>query len=358
MRPRPADLQERRRPVRGEDGLVAHLPAVDPRGPPHQGRHADAAFLQGALASGERPVVREALTAVVRGEEDEGVPLLTGRLQCPQHLADRPVQVLHQLRVLRHGTAVLVPQRALLARLDPPHDLGALLLVALGDPRPVRRREVEVEQPRPAVLAPDVLTGPLGQNARVVPQVLVRDVTFIQVVLPAEPQLRVVLQGTAEVPEELVPARLRGGVVRQVAAVPLADQRGRVPGVAQQRGERRVRRFETRGLVRDGFREAALRTPGKAPGVEAEAGGRAGRRTGVGVREPHTLAREAVQVRGLDVRRAVDGQIGPAEVVAEDEEDVGAPGTAVRGGAERLPPGARPRLRPRRREARRPRRWR
>ena len=45
-------------------------------------------------------------------------------------------------------------------------------------------------------------------------------------------------------------------------------------------------------------------------------------------------AREPVQVRGLDVRSAVRREVGPAEVVPEDEQDVGAACVLAAGGAE------------------------
>ena len=250
-----------------------------------------------------------------------------------------------------------MPQRAAVARLDPPDDLGALLGVPVGDPRPVRGGEVEVQQPRLAVVvAGDVLARPFGDDPRVVAQVLVLGVALVEVVLAAQAQLGVVLQRPAEVAEELVPAGPGRAVVRQVPRVPLADQRGGVAGLLQQRGQRRVRGLQADRLVGDRLGQPALGTARVAPGVEAEAGRRAGRGARVGVGEPDALAGQPVEVGRLDVRGAVRGEVGPAQVVTQDEQDVGPRARRPRAARNSRSPGpACPLRRPRRpRRGRRP----
>lgn len=179
-----------------------------------------------------------------------------------------------------------------------------------------------------------VLDGPLGQDLRVVAQVLVLGVALVEVVVAELPELGEVLQHAPVVAEELVPARLGGAVVRQPAAVPLADQGRRVTGLLEQRGQGRVVRVQPLRPVRDRLREPALRTARIAPGVQAEPGRRAGRRPRVGVREAHALPGQPVQVRRPDVRGAVGGEVRPAEVVAEDDQEIGT--LSGRGGGTRL----------------------
>ena len=60
-----------------------------------------------------------------------------------------------------------------------------------------------------------------------------------------------------------------------------------------------------------------------AAGVDAGPGRTAQRRLAVGAGEPHPAGGEPVDVRGLQVRVAVAGQVVPPELVAHDEQDVG-----------------------------------
>jgi hypothetical protein len=121
--------------------------------------------------------------------------------------------------------------------------------------------------------------GALGDDVRVVAQVLVLDLVFVEVVGAVVVDLGEVVEAAAEVAEELVPAEAGGAEPRQVAAVPLADQRRVVALALEQRGERGV---VERDAV-DGVRRAdRLAQPtGKpariAPGVQAEARRRADR---------------------------------------------------------------------------------
>jgi len=75
---------------------------------------------------------------------------------------------------------------------------------------------------------------------RVVAEVLHLDLVLEQVVVAVVVELREVVEAAAEVAEELVPAEPGRAEPGQVAAVPLADQRGVVALALEQRGERRV----------------------------------------------------------------------------------------------------------------------
>jgi hypothetical protein len=106
--------------------------------------------------------------------------------------------------------------------------------------------------------------------------------------------------------------------------VPLADQRGLVPGVADQGRQGRVSdRDAVDGVGHaDRLRQAARQTAGIAARVETEPGRRAHRGRRVGLCEPHPRRGQPIQVRCPDLRRAEAGQVGPAEIVGEDDEQV------------------------------------
>ena len=59
-----------------------------------------------------------------------------------------------------------------------------------------------------------------------------------------------------------------------------------------------------------------------APGDQRNAGGRADGRVGIGLIEAHALGGEAVQMRGLEIGGAIDAQVGPAQIVGQDENDI------------------------------------
>jgi hypothetical protein len=107
--------------------------------------------------------------------------------------------------------------------------------------------------------------------------------------------------------------------------MPLADHRGRVAGLPEQRRERRVPRWDAVPLVGAGDRllEPALEPPGIPAGVERDPRGRAHRCGSVGGGEPDAVRRETVETRGADVRRPVTAQVGPPAVVGEHDEHIG-----------------------------------
>ena len=66
-------LEEGRHPVHGDGELLGDRPGGRARRPAHHVGHADAAFHQVHLAADQRPVVGEALAAIVAGEDDDRV---------------------------------------------------------------------------------------------------------------------------------------------------------------------------------------------------------------------------------------------------------------------------------------------
>jgi hypothetical protein len=125
-----------------------------------------------------------------------------------------------------------------------------------------------------------------------------------------------------EVAEELVEPVHRGQELVPVPEVVLAELPGRVAERLQQLGDRRIlglqadRRARDSDLAEPGAEDALAGDERRAPGGAAL--------LAVGVREPHPLVRDAVDVRGAVPHQpvAVAAQIGDADVVAPDHEDV------------------------------------
>ena len=130
-----------------------------------------------------------------------------------------------------------------------------------------------------------------------------------------------------------------------VAQVPFAEHAGGVAGFLQRVGDRDLIERQC-GDVIDGPQRAALPVEAidAADGVDAGAravlaahqrGARrlAVRAAGVAARESHALGGQAVDVRRFVVLAAEAGDVGVAQVVGQDEDDVGFTGF-VRAGAE------------------------
>ncbi len=86
------------------------------------------------------------------------------------------------------------------------------------------------------------------------------------------------------------------------------------------------------GGAGDRLLQAAAQAVLVAPGDQREAGRRADRRVGVGLGEADALPGQLVQLRRGEVGLAVDAQVGMAQVVGQDEDDVRL-FAAARGGA-------------------------
>ena len=121
--------------------------------------------------------------------------------------------------------------------------------------------------------------------------------------------------------EVIEAAVLRPEFLVGVTQVPFADHVGRITGFLQRLGQRPFVGRQAVAVVGEDHQ----RLQAVAHRIAAGHQGRAGRGAhghAVEVFEPHTLVRELVDVRGLDVAAAI-AEVGIAEVVGHDEDDVG-----------------------------------
>jgi len=122
--------------------------------------------------------------------------------------------------------------------------------------------------------------------------------------------------------------------MRCIAEMPFPDQRGEVARLLQMPGEGRLRMGQV--MQRSGFDELPLlwafarplrpdrhvQPRGMLAGEERRTARRAdGHRVGMG--EAKALLRESVEVRRLMQIRAVAAEVAPAQIIGEDEDDVG-----------------------------------
>jgi len=317
------DVQERGHPVHRDRMLRRDRAGRhDPRPPDNVG-HPDAAFGQVHLAADQRPVVGEALAPVVAGEDDERVLAQPAGVERVEDPSDSFVHLPDHLLVDRHRAALLVTDVGI--------DFGSGPAVAPGLPGPVRRRVVKAQQERPAVRCPqpDVVDRLLAQQVgQVVAFVMGRIAVAHEVVPPLAVDMTEVADAAGQRTEmKLVPAQRRPEM-RRVAKVPLADQRGRVAGLAEQRRHRRMlgRKADRRAAVEARGHRFLGRAPQLvlvAPGDHREPGRRADRRVGVSAIEAQALFRHPVEARRNRCAPAVTAEVGIAEVVGNDEDEVG-----------------------------------
>jgi hypothetical protein len=283
--------------------------------------------------------------AVVGEEDDGGVVAQSLRVQEAEERADVVVEVLD------HG--VVAPQvvaalgRSRLLRWGRPggrggdvwreHQLAVAPAGEVGlrrDERGVRRLDGEDEKEGPAAVA---LLGEeaLGEPEEPVGLVAVdaarRGIVVDEVVrverIVAELEGAPALESATERPgdgREAALAREGAAAARMGAEqVPLADVRGLVAGVAELVGDRALGGGHAPA---DGGDEPAV---GVLPGHQGEAAGDADRVGHARVGEAQALGRQPVDVRRGDVGIAVAAQRVAPELVADDEEDVGAPAWGV-----------------------------
>ena len=262
-------IQQRRHEVH-----CAHLPAVvdragaDHAGPGEDERGADAGVVEGALLARER-------RAVDADEHDQGALPEPPALELGQHVADRPVHA------------------------------GDRVVIA-GDVRPGLRRVHQVwghHRNRGRV--------GIGREHRVVGSVGL---------VEAHPEEERPGGGGVEEPGQRV-SRLRGiplelplGVGPEVR---LRHVPGEIPLILEIRGQKTLARGQ-RGVEVLG--PARVRVPARQ---HADAGGAALRRGDEGVADQQSGSRQPLDVRRANRGVAVRSRIAPAEVVADEHDDIG-----------------------------------
>ncbi len=331
VRLRAAQVQHGGAPVHGQAGLGAGAAGGDGGGPVGDPGHADAAFGQVHLAADQGPVVGEAFAAVVAGEYDEGVALQAVGAQRVHDAADALVHVVDHAAVGFHVAAGQVVDGLLAVA----QFVGQGLVVA-GFPGPVGGGVVDAQEERRA------RPGACGHARDVVHRVVgdeVGQVALLGFFLFAEPEVvravgaavGEVVHSTGHRAEEFLVARFQRAEVRRVAQVPFAHEGGAVAGVLQQRGQRGVGGRQAQAVVAagggaDGFLGRAAQAVLVARRHEREARGRAHGRVGVALGELQSAGGQAVQHgrNGAEggIAAAVAPQVGIAQVIGHDEEDV------------------------------------
>ena len=207
-------------------------PGPDPRRPAHEVGHADAALEQVHLLAGEGPDVGKPFPAVVAGEHHDRVALRADVLQRCEDAADALVHVVDHAEVGVDRAAREVADVLAVGG----EQLG-LRLVGTRLPGPVRRGVVEREQERFRLPAPalDVIERARADQVGEIADAVHLGLSLPQVVHAGGVAVREVVQASAHRAEEFLVAALERPEVRRVAQVPLADQRGGVARVAQER---------------------------------------------------------------------------------------------------------------------------
>ena len=200
--------------------------------------HPDAAFGQVHLAAHQRPVVTEALAAVVTGEDHQGVALDAGLAQRGHHPADALVHLPDHALVAVDAAAVQVEQLVL--------DLLGQGRVIARLPGPVRCGVVQAQQEGLIALRcgrrrlAQPVHGAVGDQVGQVAVLVVLVLAHPQVVRAAAVAVAEVVHPARHRAEEAAVARAQRAEVRRVAQMPLADQGGAVAGALQQRRQGRV----------------------------------------------------------------------------------------------------------------------
>ena len=138
--------------------------------------------------------------------------------------------------------------------------------------------------------------------------------------------MREVIDRAAAETIEIVVTALQRAEIGQPPQMPFADQSGLVTGPFQERRQGRMGRRQTdlaRHTRAQRLLEPDLRSVLVTPGNQRDAGGGADRGIGVGLRKAHALGGDAVDIGRREVAAAIAGDIGIAEVVGENEQNVG-----------------------------------
>ena len=313
------DRAQRGQQVHAADRLAGDLPRPGVAGPAEDARHADAAFVHRALLVAQRAGRAVGVNpgdgrAVVAGEQNQGA-------LAQSQLVDAPQQSPHA--VVELGDVAVMGRAAGIVRRRIERGearVGGDRLVRLVEAG-VQEEGLALRRRRLAVLAqpPDGLAGhDLGGIPFELPDRLAVLHEVVGVVVVGQ---GVVLRGEPVV--EAVVARLGlPGQFEAAVEVPLAHVAGGVAGPAQQRGHGDLLLAHVHGAERgDPVVDADAKRG--APGHQAGPGRRAVGRGGVAVGQAQPLARQLVDVGRLDHRVAIAGQVAVAEIVGQQDEEVG-----------------------------------
>src|SRR3954464_2556716 len=125
----------------------------------------------------------------------------------------------------------------------------------------------------------------------------------IEIVFSGGVAVAEVIDAAAHGPEEFLVAALQRAEVRRKAEVPLADERGRIAGVAQERGQGRMsgRQPEVWAAAPDAAGDrlggGAAQPVLPAPGGQRKTRRRAHRRVRIAVGKSQSFCRETVEIR-------------------------------------------------------------
>ena len=133
------------------------------------------------------------------------------------------------------------------------------------------------------------------------------------------PEIRRGADVRRRIPERLVKAPVLRAIGIIVAQMPFAEDAGRVAGGGEQVGHRRQVAAEQRASAGDVHRAVAQAIHARH---ELAARGRTHRRD-MEVREPDALGVQPVEMRRLQHRIPVNGQLAVALVIGDEDEDVG-----------------------------------
>ena len=317
---RSGETREGRHQVHAGDQLARALAAHGVAGPASDEGHAQPTFERRLLPTAQWRVRSPAAAgAVVRGEDDERARVETQPLQRRQHITDRSVDLLDRVAV----DAASAPPGEGRAR------VGGLVRHAVGKEQEegsIARRLDEADRLVGVSAREQRLIG-LGLDHRLAAHQGQRKVPGVAAHrAPAQEALAPAVVGMEQT-EEAVESVPRRQQVRLIAEMPLARERGGVARRAQELGQRDLGRGEAARRARVGRQRVASLVETDAPRVRRGQDRRARRHAPVAGRveagKADALGGEPRQVRRAVDAGAVDLDVAVAEVVGEEEDEVG-----------------------------------
>ena len=341
---RPADAQDvgqRREHVDQADHLLAHGAGGHVAGPADEERLAEAPFVDAVLAgpqwsvngqasldgAGDVAAVGIGDAAVVAGEHDERVVGDLQPIERVEQLAHAPVELLDKVAVgpVAAGVEPRVGGNRPVHRVGGEVDEERLLAVGLDPVGGLRGEVFHDVVHRERLLEPAGTFG--GDDDRRAGHAAEECFVFNEAVrtvvgIRRQPIEVVEAQGPRAWRERAVPVGGRHALLQ--AEMPLPERRGAVALALAERGERGAIGLDVeRAIGEEHLAVLHAGPPVVAAGHQPVAGRRADRPRGIGVGEPPALTGESVDVGGLQTVCPAAGEAPPAEVVGEDDHDVG-----------------------------------